>query len=87
MIAWASVVALITALVAFLSSDMSSLLTGIAELAAVTAVFALVCASVILLRLTYWSICRRNRLAGFPGFGVNTRQVTQSRVFREEVTV
>jgi hypothetical protein len=45
MIAWASIVALITALVAFLSSDISSLLTGMAELAAVTALFALVCAA------------------------------------------
>jgi hypothetical protein len=45
MITWASIVALITALVVFLSSDISSLLTGIAELAAVVALFALVCAA------------------------------------------
>jgi hypothetical protein len=45
MVTWASIVALITALVAFLASDLSSLLTGVAELAAVTALFALVCAA------------------------------------------
>jgi hypothetical protein len=45
MITWASIVALITAVVAFLTSDLSSLLTGMAELAAVIALFTLVCAA------------------------------------------
>ncbi|WP_153245869.1 hypothetical protein [Microvirga brassicacearum] len=45
MLTWASIVALITALAAFVASDLTSLLTGMAELTAVTALFALVCAA------------------------------------------
>ena len=45
MITWASIVVLITALAAFLADDLTSLLTGAAELAVVIALFALVCAA------------------------------------------
>ena len=45
MITWAMVVGLIGTVVALVSSDLSSVVTGVAELAAVTALFALVCAA------------------------------------------
>ena len=45
MITWATIVALIMGMVAYLASDLSSVLTGAAELVAVVALFALVCAA------------------------------------------
>lgn len=45
MITWASIIALITGVIAYFASDLSSILTGAAELAAVIALFALVCAA------------------------------------------
>jgi hypothetical protein len=45
MIIWAIIITLVTSAVAFVSSDISSMLTGLAELGAVTAFFALVCAA------------------------------------------
>ena len=45
MFTWAMVVGVIGTAVALLSSDLSSVVTGFGELAAVTALFALVCAA------------------------------------------
>jgi hypothetical protein len=45
MIVWASLAGLVTGSVAFLVGDLTSVLTGAAELAAVTGLFALVCAA------------------------------------------
>ncbi|WP_210485611.1 hypothetical protein [Microvirga antarctica] len=45
MATWATIVALTTGVAAYLASDFPSLLTGAGELAAVVALFALVCAA------------------------------------------
>jgi hypothetical protein len=45
MIAWATIITLVTGAIAYVSSDLSSMFTGLAELGGATALFALVCAA------------------------------------------
>jgi hypothetical protein len=45
MIAWATIITLVTGAIAYVSSDLSSMFTGLAELGGVTVLFALVCAA------------------------------------------
>ncbi|MBF9232046.1 hypothetical protein [Microvirga alba] len=45
MITWAVLVALVSSAVAFISSDLTSIAIGVAELFGVIALFALVCAA------------------------------------------